>query len=88
MGSSITTIIIQIYAEDVNFFNYRNTGCLHAACHTSDIHKCYPHAYPPRFTLEVSSRYAKCYSTLKLVFSGARRDLSTEVQLHALRSKC
>ena len=77
----------QIYAEDVNFFNYRNTSCLEAACETPQLHKPYPYAYPPKFVLEVSSRYAKHHSSIELTFTGAKRDLYTEIQLHPLRSE-
>jgi hypothetical protein len=77
----------KIFAEDVNFFNYQKVDYLEAACKTSDIHKPYPYAYPPRFVLEVSARYAKQHSSIELTFTGARRDLYTEIQLHPLRCK-
>ena len=80
-------VFSKIFAEDVNFFSYLKVDYLEAACKTSDIHKPYPYAYPPRFVLEVSARYAKQYSTIELTFTGARRDLYTEIQLHPLRCK-
>ena len=83
----VSSVTLQIFAEDVNFFNYRNTGCLAAACHNRDVHNCYPYAYPPRFVLEVSSRYADRHSTLELAFIGAKRELTMEIQLHLLRSR-
>ena len=60
-----------------------------AACRTTELNKPYPDAYPPRFVLEVSSRHASRHSAVELTFTGAaRRDpLSTEIQLHPLRSK-
>ena len=76
---------LKIFAEDVNFFNYRKVDYLEAACKTSEVHKPYPYAYPPRFVLEVSARYAKQYSTIELTFIGAKRELNTEIQLHPLR---
>ena len=57
------------------------------ACKTSDVDKPYPYAYPPRFVLEVSARYAKQHSTLELTFTGAKRDLYTQIQLHPQRCK-
>lgn len=53
----------------------------------SDIHMPYPYAYPPRFVLQVSSRYAVCNSTLELKFTGATSELVTEIQLHPVRSE-
>lgn len=58
-----------------------------AACETTELNKPYPDAYPPRFVLEVSSRYARHHSVIELTFTGARRELSTEIQLHPLRSE-
>ena len=88
-GNRLLVLIFftKIFAEDVNFYNYRKVDYLEAACKTSDVNKPYPYAYPPRFVLEVSARYAKQYSTIELTFSGAKRDLYTEIQLHPLRCK-
>ena len=83
----IYKLLFQIYAEDVNFFNYRNPSSLEAACETPELHKPYPYAYPPRFVLEVSSRYANCHSTIELTFTGANRDLYTEIQLYPLKGE-
>ena len=87
MYNNYYTVSSKIFAEDVNFFNYRKVDYLKDACKTSDVHKSYPYAYPPRFVLEVSARYAKQYSTIELTFTGSRRDLYTEIQLHPLRCK-
>ena len=86
------TVIIQlltpqIYAEDVNFFNYRLPRCLGQACEQANFNKAYPYAYPPKFAIEVSSRDATRASVMELRFKGAHRELSTQIQLHPLRSE-
>ena len=72
---------MQIYAEDINFFNYLNTEYLNDACKAAFPYNHYPYVYPPRFTLEVSSKHALYPSVLKLSFVGAKKNLSTEIQL-------
>ena len=78
-------IFSKIFAEDVNFFNYWRVDYLAAACRTSDIHKPYPYAYPPRFVLKVSARNAKHAGTIELTFIGAERNIYAEIVLSPTR---
>ena len=80
-------LTIQIYAEDVNFFKYLHTKYLVTACDKKNFHKAYPFAYPPKFVLEVSSRNAQKDSDIELRFTGAQRELTTEIQLNLVRSE-
>ena len=76
--------LYQIFAEDVNFFNYRDCGRLADACISpTQIDAPYPKTYPPRFVIEVSqSREPSQSSMINLNFTGAeKQDLHTEVQL-------
>ena len=79
--------LLQIYAEDVNFFNYRNTEQLEKACIKSEMDKPYPYTYPPRFIVEVSPEYAQSNSKITVTFTGARREISTEITLAIQRGK-
>ena len=77
MARSIT--YLQISVDDVNFFRHLDLGNLDEECSAN--------RYPPRMVLEVSSEYATLPSVIKLTFTGASEEFSTEIQLRWPRSE-
>lgn len=62
-----------MFVDDVNFFTLLELGTLENDCND--------HKYPPRISLEVSSGDAVSKSVIKVTFTGAKREFSTEILL-------